>query len=88
MTTQTQPKASAPPPSLEPKSPSYLAYAIVSMGTDNLYQLHEIEMTDSGKGVMTGRVVRRSVPNTKDICTGRAISCLEGMDGFGYGDKV
>lgn len=71
-----------------PKAPAYFAYCIRPLGKDNLYELQEIQMTDSGGGVMTGRVIRRSVPNTRDICTGRAISCLEGIDGFGYGEHA
>lgn len=59
------------------------AYSIVSVGHSDLWVLREYEIT----GDKT-RVLRETVPNTRDICIGRSIACLEGMDGFSYGESA
>lgn len=68
-----------PAPPAETKVP--LSWAVVPLGQEDFWQLQEIGLYSDG----TYKILRKGVPNTKAVCTARAIYGLEGFDPFDTG---
>ena len=80
------PPASPPPPAnvnVEPKSSPYIAFAVVPLGHDDLWELRQIEI-DGDKAT----IIKKGVPDVRQICTARAIAGIEGLDAFDRGVSV